>query len=80
MEGSAIFLPPSWQLLPAAFGVLIVLLAFPGGVSGLWFTARDRLLERAARRREPPTAQSTRTARMRRRSRRGRADGPSTGR
>jgi branched-chain amino acid transport system permease protein len=54
MEGSAIFLPPAWQMLPAAIGVLIVLLAFPGGVSGLWFTARDRLLERAGRRREPP--------------------------
>ena len=31
--GSAVFLPPSWQLFPSAFGVLIVLLAFPGGVS-----------------------------------------------
>ncbi len=57
MEGSAIFLPPAWQMLPAAIGVLIVLLAFPGGVSGLWFTARDRLLERAARRREPQDGQ-----------------------
>ena len=31
VEGSAVFLPPSWQLFPSAFGVLLVLLAFPGG-------------------------------------------------
>ena len=35
VEGSAVFLPPSWQLFPAAFGVVLVLLAFPGGVSSL---------------------------------------------
>lgn len=51
IEGSAIFLPPSWQLFPSAAGVLIVLLAFPAGVAGLWFAGRDRLLERLAARR-----------------------------
>jgi branched-chain amino acid transport system permease protein len=50
VEGSTVFLPPSWQLFPAAFGVLIVLLLFPGGIAGLLFEARDRLLETVARR------------------------------
>ena len=43
VEGSAVFLPPSWQLFPSAFGVLLVLLAFPGGLSSLLFGARDHL-------------------------------------
>jgi branched-chain amino acid transport system permease protein len=46
VEGSAVFLPPSWQLFPSAAGVLIVLLAFPGGIAGLLFAVRDRVLER----------------------------------
>jgi branched-chain amino acid transport system permease protein len=50
VEGSAVFLPPSWQLFPSAFGVLLVLLAFPGGLSSLVFRARDRLLSSVARR------------------------------
>lgn len=50
VEGSAIFLPPSWQLFPAAVGVLVVLLAFPGGLSALAFGARDHLLATVARR------------------------------
>jgi branched-chain amino acid transport system permease protein len=50
VEGSVVFLPPSWQLLPSAIGVLVVLLAFPGGLSALWFKARDHLLEGVARR------------------------------
>ncbi len=50
VEGSAVFLPPSWQLFPLAAGVLIVLFAFPGGVAGLWFRARDHLAGLAARR------------------------------
>jgi branched-chain amino acid transport system permease protein len=45
VEGSAVFLPPSWQLLPSALGVIVVLLAFPGGLSTLWFAARDRFLD-----------------------------------
>lgn len=44
IEGSAVFLPPSWQLFPPAFGVLVVLLLFPGGIASLLFGARDRLL------------------------------------
>ncbi len=50
IEGSAVFLPPNWQLLPSAFGVLIVLLAFPGGVAGALARGRDRLLALVARR------------------------------
>jgi branched-chain amino acid transport system permease protein len=50
VEGSVIFLPPSWQLFPSAFGVLIVLLLFPGGIAGLLYQGRDRLLDAAARR------------------------------
>ena len=44
VEGSTIFLPANWQILPSAFGVLIVLLLFPGGVVGALFRVRDRLL------------------------------------
>jgi branched-chain amino acid transport system permease protein len=44
VEGSTTFLPPSWQVFPPAFGVLLVLLAFPTGVSGLWYVWRDKLL------------------------------------
>jgi branched-chain amino acid transport system permease protein len=29
VEGSTVYLPPSWQLFPSALGVLIVLIAFP---------------------------------------------------
>ncbi len=50
VEGSAVFLPPSWQLFPSAFGVLLVLLAFPGGIAGLAFQGRDALVTRVARR------------------------------
>jgi branched-chain amino acid transport system permease protein len=50
VEGSAVFLPPSWQLFPSAFGVIVVLLAFPGGVASLIFQARDRLLDVVIRR------------------------------
>lgn len=48
VEGSTVFLPPSFQLFPSALGVVLVLLAFPAGVSILWFSGRDRLLERLA--------------------------------
>jgi branched-chain amino acid transport system permease protein len=54
VEGSAVFLPPSWQLFPSAAGVLIVLLAFPGGLTGLLYAARDRVLERSTSRRGGP--------------------------
>jgi branched-chain amino acid transport system permease protein len=51
VEGSAVFLPPSWQLFPSAIGVVIVLMAFPGGVATLVFGARDKLLDIVGRRR-----------------------------
>jgi branched-chain amino acid transport system permease protein len=54
IEGSAVFLPPSWQLFPSAAGVVLVLLAFPSGVAGLLLAARDRVLERRASRRGQP--------------------------
>ncbi len=50
LEGSEVFLPPSWQLFPAAFGILLVLLLFPGGIASLIFQARDRMLTVVARR------------------------------
>ncbi|MGO9913002.1 MAG: ABC transporter permease subunit [Acidimicrobiales bacterium] len=50
IEGSSVFLPPSWQLFPSALGVLVVLLAYPEGLSGPLFAARDALGALAARR------------------------------
>jgi len=50
VEGSTVFLPPSWQLFPAAFGVLFVLLLYPGGIASLLYRARDSLLAVVARR------------------------------
>jgi branched-chain amino acid transport system permease protein len=41
VEGSTVFLPPSWQLFPSALGVLIVLILFPRGLSGLVEDLRD---------------------------------------
>ncbi|MBV8462959.1 MAG: ABC transporter permease [Acidimicrobiales bacterium] len=46
VEGSIAFLPPSWQLFPSGLGVLIVLIAFPGGLAGLWYDLRQRALDR----------------------------------
>ncbi len=52
VEGSAVYLPPSWQLFPSAIGVLVVLIMFPGGLAGLWYDLRDwgvaRLVQRHA--------------------------------
>ena len=50
VEGSTIYLPPSWQLFPSALGVLLVLILFPRGLAGLCEDLRDRALERLARR------------------------------
>jgi len=50
VEGSAVFLPPSWQLFPSAIGVVLVLLAFPGGLASLLVQGRDRILAVLARR------------------------------
>jgi branched-chain amino acid transport system permease protein len=41
VEGSTVFLPPSWQLFPSALGVLLVLILFPRGLSGLVEDLRD---------------------------------------
>ena len=49
-RGGTWFLPESWQLLPSAIGVLLVLLVLPGGLSGLLFGLRDRWLRSVARR------------------------------
>ena len=50
IEGSVVFLPPSWQLFPAAIGILVVLIAFPEGLAGLVFIARDKFLVAMGRR------------------------------
>jgi branched-chain amino acid transport system permease protein len=63
VEGSAVFLPPSWQLFPSAFGVLLVLRAFPGGIASLVFRARDGLVEAVARRHGLATGPSGRQRR-----------------
>jgi len=50
VEGSTIFLPPSWQLLPAGLGVLVVLILFPRGLAGLCYDLRDWALDGLERR------------------------------
>jgi branched-chain amino acid transport system permease protein len=55
VEGSAVYLPPSWQLFPAALGVIIVLILFPRGLAGLCYDLRDWAVE-AVRRRHHATA------------------------
>jgi branched-chain amino acid transport system permease protein len=49
-RGGTWFLQGNWQLLPSALGVLVVLLIFPGGLSGLLFKLRDIWLRSVARR------------------------------
>jgi branched-chain amino acid transport system permease protein len=50
VEGSTIYLPPSWQLFPSALGVLLVLILFPRGLAGLCYDLRDWALGGLARR------------------------------
>jgi branched-chain amino acid transport system permease protein len=50
VEGSTIYLPPSWQLFPSALGVLLVLILFPRGLAGLCYDVRDWALDGLARR------------------------------
>jgi branched-chain amino acid transport system permease protein len=50
IEGSTVFLPPSWQLFPSALGVVIVLLLFPGGISNVAYLARDKFVQGVLRR------------------------------
>ena len=51
LNGGRWFLPADWQLLPSALGVLVVLMALPGGLGELVFRGRDALLRRVAARR-----------------------------
>ena len=55
VEGSTIYLPPSWQLFPSALGVLIVLILFPRGLAGLCYDLRDWALAGLARHRRNAT-------------------------
>ncbi len=50
VEGSAVYLPPSWQLFPAALGVIIVLILFPRGLAGLCYDLRDWAVDALSRR------------------------------
>ncbi len=56
VEGSTIYLPPSWQLLPSAVGVLLVLILFPRGLAGLCYDLRDWVVRERLRRRESDAA------------------------
>jgi branched-chain amino acid transport system permease protein len=49
-KGGTWFLQGNWQLLPSAVGVLVVLLVYPAGLSGLFFRVRDGWLRSVARR------------------------------
>ncbi|HVT42583.1 MAG TPA: ABC transporter permease [Acidimicrobiales bacterium] len=60
VEGSAVYLPPSWQLFPSAIGVLLVLILFPRGLAGLCYDLRDWVVARLIERRGAvPPATST---------------------
>ena len=48
--GTRWFLPTQWQTLAQGLGVIVVLLLFPGGLAGVLFGLRDRLLRLVARR------------------------------
>jgi branched-chain amino acid transport system permease protein len=50
VEGSTVYLPPSWQLFPSAVGVLLVLILFPRGVAGLAEELRDQVVAALSRR------------------------------
>ena len=50
VEGSTIYLPPSWQLFPAGLGVLLVLILFPRGLAGLCYDLRNRVVDVLVRR------------------------------
>jgi branched-chain amino acid transport system permease protein len=61
VEGSTIFLPPSWQLFPSAIGVIIVLIAFPRGLAGLCYDLRDQAVAALGRRHAAGTDAGTST-------------------
>ncbi len=58
VEGSTVYLPPSWQLFPAAVGVLIVLIAFPRGLAGLVYDLRDQAVAALFRRHRARTGRT----------------------
>ena len=51
LDGSRTFLSGPWVLLPSALGVLVVLIALPGGLAELAYRLRDRALRLVAQRR-----------------------------
>ena len=55
VEGSTIYLPPSWQLFPAGLGVILVLILFPSGLAGLCYDLRDWALRALATRKGTAT-------------------------
>ena len=55
VEGSAVYLPPSWQLFPSALGVILVLILFPRGLAGLCYDLRDWAVATLVRRHGAPT-------------------------
>ena len=44
LRGAQWLLPGDWQILASSVGVLVVLLAIPDGLSGLWFRARNQVI------------------------------------
>ncbi|MGH9210011.1 MAG: ABC transporter permease subunit [Acidimicrobiales bacterium] len=46
--GTQWFLPTDWQAVAQGLGVIVVLLAFPGGLASVIFGVRDRFLRRVA--------------------------------
>jgi branched-chain amino acid transport system permease protein len=52
MKGGQWFLPGQYRMFASAIGVLLVLLALPGGLGGVWFRARDLWLRWVADRRQ----------------------------
>jgi hypothetical protein len=52
VRGIQYFLPAELQLFATGFGVLILLLVFPGGLGQIFYGLRDQFLRRIAERRE----------------------------
>lgn len=51
VRGVQFFLPAEFQLLATGFGLLILLMIFPGGLGQIFYAGRDRFLRRVADRR-----------------------------
>ncbi len=52
VRGTQYFLPAQFQLLATGFGLLVLLLVFPGGLGEIVFKVRDRWLRRVAAKRD----------------------------